>query len=540
MKILVLNGSPKGSKSNTIKLTNAFTSGICKETDADVEVLTVSKMNIRPCTGCFSCWNKTPGKCCINDDMADVISKILSADIIIWSFPLYYFSMPGGIKNLMDRQLPTVLPFMTRSDNELDSGGHPSRYDMSKKRFVVISTCGFHTASGNYNSITEQFDREFGKGGYTYIFCGQGELFSQPELKNRTDNYLEIVMQAGEEFANGEISPQTANKLKEPLYPRDVFEQMADASWGIDSTGNTADPSYTFTKQMACLYNPESYMGKDRILEIRYTDINTSYQITLGSDKAVTTDKDFKPYTTLIETPFTLWQQIARGEIRGDSALMEGKYRVSGDFSLMLKWDEIFGSSTDNSASAEKKSNEKSVKKTNMSLTILPWMALWILLPINPLWCAYAGIAICLLLPICLLRWKFTAFDIITLQSVAVISILSALGIPAQLLTPASYLLFGIMWSVTVFRKIPLTAYYSKNQYNGDDALNNPMFMKTNRILTACWGVLYLLTPIWTYFLMGTDVGSLTGAVNSVLPAIMGIFTVWFQKWYPARIARGK
>ena len=26
----------------------------------------------------------------------------------------------------------------------------------------------------------------------------------------------------------------------------------------------------------------------------------------------------------------------------------------------------------------------------------------------------------------------------------------------------------------------------------------------TNRILTAAWGILYLLTPIWTYFIMQT------------------------------------
>ena len=63
--------------------------------------------------------------------------------------------------------------------------------------------------------------------------------------------------------------------------------------------------------------------------------------------------------------------------------------------------------------------------------------------------------------------------------------------------------------------------------------------MKTNRILTAAWGALYLVTPIWTYFIMQTDAASLVGAINSVLPALMGVFTAWFQKWYPAHIARG-
>jgi multimeric flavodoxin WrbA len=60
--------------------------------------------------GCFSCWNKSPGKCVLADDMAALIEKIIHADVLIWSFPLYYFSVPGGLKNLIDRQLPMNLP----------------------------------------------------------------------------------------------------------------------------------------------------------------------------------------------------------------------------------------------------------------------------------------------------------------------------------------------------------------------------------------------------------------------------------------------
>lgn len=56
----------------------------------------------------------------------------------------------------------------------------------------------------------------------------------------------------------------------------------------------------------------------------------------------------------------------------------------------------------------------------------------------------------------------------------------------------------------------------------------------------AAWGILYLLTPIWTYFIMQTGAGSYVGAINSVLPALMGIFTAWFQKWYPKHVASGK
>ena len=111
--------------------------------------------------------------------------------------------------------------------------------------------------------------------------------------------------------------------------------------------------------------------------------------------------------------------------------------------------------------------------------------------------------------------------------------------VPERIVVPLAYLAFGVMWTVSCFVKIPLTAHYSMNAYDGEKALENPLFMKTNRILTLMWGILYLLTPIWTYAMMGTGIGYLTGAVNSILPFMLGIFTRWFQKWYPAKVARG-
>jgi hypothetical protein len=62
--------------------------------------------------------------------------------------------------------------------------------------------------------------------------------------------------------------------------------------------------------------------------------------------------------------------------------------------------------------------------------------------------------------------------------------------------------------------------------------------MRTNRIPTACWGVLYLLIPFWTYALMKTALSTYTGFINSAAPAAMGVFTAWFKKWYPAKWAR--
>lgn len=553
MNILAINGSPKGKRSNTWRLTSAFLEGIAAREESvygeapTIETLIINALDIKPCLGCFSCWSKTPGMCCIHDDMQAVIEKILWADVVIWSFPLYYFGLPGQLKNLIDRQLPMSLPFMSA---ETESGGHPSRYDMSGKRTVVVSTCGFYTAKGNYDCVTSLFDRLCGKDGYAAIFCGQGELFRVKELADRTNEYLSWVRKAGEEFASGEISGETRDELDRNLFPRDVFEAMADASWGVGESSEKEDPSLVFTRQMAALYRKQVWPGRDIALDMNYTDIGKTYRIVLeegGSRVETEPAEGFSAgFTTRINTPLSVWRSIASGEIAGDEALMKHLYSVEGDFDLMMRWDDYFGAAS-GADGGEQSAGEQaaaagagaSEPKTNMLLLLIPWIVFWVAAAIDGFWGSLVSIAVCVLLPVLMRRTKATVYDQVSALAVAACSIALLTGASSTPIIPASYFLFGAMWTATCFFKVPLTAHYSKNSYNGEAALRNPIFMRTNRILTAAWGVLYLITPIWTCFIMQTDAASFVGAINSILPALMGVFTAWFQKWYPRHIARG-
>ena len=97
--------------------------------------------------------------------MQTVIEKLMESDLILWSFPLYYFNVPGILKNLIDRQLPMSLPFMSARQDGYGSGSHEARYDMEGKRHVLISTCGFYSASENYDSVSRMFDH------FLNLFC---------------------------------------------------------------------------------------------------------------------------------------------------------------------------------------------------------------------------------------------------------------------------------------------------------------------------------------------------------------------------------
>lgn len=534
MNILVLNGSPKGGKSNTLKVTNAFLDGLNAQNSHRIEIIPVCQAEIEPCRGCFVCWTKTPGQCVIRDDMAELIEKYIRADVVVWSFPLYYFGMPSGLKAFLDRLLPTSLPFMTV--NADGTSGHPSRYDLSHQRHVLISTCGFYARKNNYDALLRQFEILFG-GRFAKILCPEGELLRVPQLSARIDGYLSRVKKAGEEFAShGGFSQDTENRLNELLYPPEAFVEMANASWGVpepsDGGGQPQDQTYNFMRQMAAVYNPRAYAG-DIVIEMFFTDLGKTYQLLLGREKCAVRTDGFTPYTTRIETSFEVWQQISEGKLNGAEAMMKKQYRVLGDFNTMLKMDDYFGTQK---PAPESRSEPG---KTNMSILLFQWIIPWVLLPVSTVWGAAAGIASCALAPLLGFRYRLTLYDKLSGVLISLLCLAALLSVGETAVICLSYLLFGGLWLLSCAAKIPLTAHYSASGYGNEKAFGNPLFLKTNRILTAAWGVLYILIAGASYFLMNSPVSSYTGLFNSVAPALMGAFTVWFIKWYPAKVARG-
>lgn len=543
MNVFLINGSPKGERSNTLRLTKAFIKGLSSglgERECQVEQVNVHALNVQPCRGCFACWKATPGTCVIRDDMACVIEKILWADLILFSFPLYYFGIPGPLKNLVDRQLPMVLPFMEDRTDGVGSGSHPARYDMSGKRWILISTCGFYSAAGNYDSVRFMFDHICGKDGYATLFCAQGELFSVKELSSRTDEYLRMVEQAGEEYAKGGISETTKEGLAQLLYPKETFEAMADASWGVNrKTGEKEDESLIFTKQMAALYNKSNYDGKDRVLEICYTDLGKTYQILLGKEGSQVYEDGSLQATTRIDTSWDVWLSISRGEMRGDEALAKHLYRTSGDFSLMVNWDRYFGAPE--SGNTKPAPAEKNEKKPVMATMLIAWITLWAAVSVDVHIGAMVTLGVCALLPLVMAGYSLCIYDKISIAAVGLLALLAGSTGMGGHAVPWGYLIFGLLWLGSCFTKEPLCAAYVKYGYGGNDALQNPIFMKTNYIIAAAWGVLYVCTAAWTFLLSERIPGLPLVILNQSIPVLMGLFTAWFQKWYPARMAsRGK
>lgn len=65
---------------------------------------------IRPCVGCFCCWNKTPGQCVIRDRYENMGPLLHAAEEVHVISRYTYGGFSGFVKNVFDRCLGYVLP----------------------------------------------------------------------------------------------------------------------------------------------------------------------------------------------------------------------------------------------------------------------------------------------------------------------------------------------------------------------------------------------------------------------------------------------
>ncbi len=211
MKFVVFNGSPGGENSKTNILARAFLTGAQKAGCETENVFLISK-NIEYCKGCFACWFKTPGKCVIQDDMAELLEKYESADVICFATPVYTWNITAILKNFVDRLIPLKSPQIVNTDENFDLADLKPK----EQRFVIISNCGFpgnnnfesmKTVVASCNPVLE-----------IYRNCGKILNSKDEKIKAVVDEYLQVVEQAGYEMATqNQVSDETKSKLEMQL-----------------------------------------------------------------------------------------------------------------------------------------------------------------------------------------------------------------------------------------------------------------------------------------------------------------------------------
>ncbi|MFT3739671.1 MAG: flavodoxin family protein [Breznakibacter sp.] len=101
--VLILSSSPR-RKGNSDTLCDQFVLGV-RHTGHVAEKIFLRDKKINHCTGCGVCFEGNKS-CPQKDDMPEILEKMVKADVIVMATPVYFYTMCGQMKTLIDRTCP--------------------------------------------------------------------------------------------------------------------------------------------------------------------------------------------------------------------------------------------------------------------------------------------------------------------------------------------------------------------------------------------------------------------------------------------------
>jgi multimeric flavodoxin WrbA len=124
MRIALLYGNPNTEDREFLDylehLSNALPDG------HSLDFWDIEKMDLRYCTGCWTCWWETPGRCVHKDDGPHIFKSVINADLLILASPLIAGFTSSTLKRICDRLIVLLHPYITFIHNE---SHHRKRYD---------------------------------------------------------------------------------------------------------------------------------------------------------------------------------------------------------------------------------------------------------------------------------------------------------------------------------------------------------------------------------------------------------------------------
>ena len=224
MRILVLNGSPKRDKSDTMHITRAFLEGMCDAAPQEIHEIDVIDRHIEYCTGCFAC-KRNGGTCICDDDMRAILDEILDSELLLFSFPLYCYGMPAPLKALLDRTMPLSSMAMRKVGDRYE---HVGQADFSRLRYMMICGCGFPNSRHNFEPAVAQFKQCF-PCNHTIITIPESPMFNAPEASVVTEPRLRLVRQSGKQYAEtGEIDTELLAEIGTPMIPEEQYAAIVN------------------------------------------------------------------------------------------------------------------------------------------------------------------------------------------------------------------------------------------------------------------------------------------------------------------------
>ena len=114
-KIVVITGSPRKT-GNSLAMTDAFIQA-AEAKGHTVTRFDAAHLQVGGCRACETCYS-TGKACSFDDDFNEMAPAILDADAVVFSMPVYWYSMPAQIKSAIDKMYSFVVGGKDIADKE--------------------------------------------------------------------------------------------------------------------------------------------------------------------------------------------------------------------------------------------------------------------------------------------------------------------------------------------------------------------------------------------------------------------------------------
>jgi len=376
--VVAVNASPHAGIGNTAMMLEMFR-GPLAEAGFELEVINLSEKRIEYCLGCGLCLEK--GKCWRGDDHAGVVQRLLEADGIILACPVYFMSVTGQMKTFLDRSL---------------AYGHKPRPTWKPGLAVSVAAAFGETTVGEYLATLLRVFGAFSVGTLTALAAKPGEFLGKEAVETRaadlardlaraikekrrypgTEKDLFFYLLMGDlvrrerdlmkddykhweehgfyqgfknyvrqEFAGGQFDPNVRRAWIENM----IAEEKAKSRLGKRAekpAGGGPDEARTCRELLEIMplgFQPEAAGDLKAVYQFEISGAeNFTAHLKIEDGKCVFHEGPALNPSVVVKSPTDVWLGISKGEISGQSAFMNGQYKVEGDLSLLLKLNHLF------------------------------------------------------------------------------------------------------------------------------------------------------------------------------------------------------
>jgi multimeric flavodoxin WrbA len=100
-RVLAIMGSPR--RGDTWHLTQQIEAAMSGFGEVEFDYLWLRDADLQICRGCYACLERGEQYCPLDDDRAEIEERLLAADGVVFTSPVYAMSMTALMKNLLDR-----------------------------------------------------------------------------------------------------------------------------------------------------------------------------------------------------------------------------------------------------------------------------------------------------------------------------------------------------------------------------------------------------------------------------------------------------